>query len=683
MKLHKNNAQKKDFAVFRRWGRKNYSLYSVFHKVVKISVLSVSYFLAVPVLSVAMEPDTTAVKMQYDLDEIEVTASRAPMLYSQVARIITVIGQREIERAPVESIQEMLENVAGMDIRQRGAGGVQADISIRGGSFDQTMILLNGINITDPQTGHHNLNLPVSLSQIERIEILEGPAARAYGPNAFSGAINIVTKSPSGNSLAAELSAGNFGFLNTGVSGGFKTGQLSHLLSGNLKKSDGYIENTDFSDLTFFYSAGFQSYSGRLALQLGVSDKEFGANSFYTPVYPEQYEQTRTTFSSVKWESNKPLHFSPAFYWRSHTDKFMLFRNEAPDWYKNHNYHRTDVAGVNLNAWILWLGGKTAFGTDFRWENILSNVLGDELETPKNVRGEEAFYSKSKNRSLASLFLEHSWLNEKWSFSAGVMANHISESGTGIRFFPGIDISFQVIPAVKWVASWNASMRMPTFTDLYYSGPTNIGNPNLKPEKTSAVESGFKFSSDVIHGHVVFYHRKGKNLIDWVKKENDELWKSMNHTELNSSGAEIHLQCFPAKQLVDFLPGQVRFSYHFNHQEKEETALISYYVLDNLRHKFITSVNQNISKGLSANVNFIFQKREGTFTRFRNGHYVGETGYEPFWLVDTKISYQRNKFRLFVSLNNLFDKDYFDLGNIVQPGRWVKAGISFQTGADR
>lgn len=683
MKFQKSLLQSKNCLIFKRWGRKTYSLFSILHQVVKISVLSVSYFLAVPVLSVAMEQDTTEIKMECNLDEVEVTASRAPVIYSQVARVLSVIDSREIERAPVQSLQDLLEYVAGVDIRQRGAEGVQADISIRGGSFDQTMILLNGINITDPQTGHHTLNLPVSLSEIERVEILEGPAARIYGPNAFSGAINIVTKTPSGNSLAAQFSAGSFGFFNTNLSGRFKTGQLGHLLSANRKSSDGYIENTDFSALNLFYSSALQSNSGNLALQLGISDKGFGANSFYTPVYPEQYEETQTVFSSVKWKSEKILHFSPALYWRRHSDKFMLFRNESPEWYSTHNYHRTDVLGLNLNSWFLWTGGKTAFGTELRWENILSNVLGEDIESPKVVPGEDAFYTKSKNRSMASVFLEHSWFSEKWCVSAGLLASHISESGTGINFFPGMDISFHVFPSVKWVASWNSSMRMPTFTDLYYSGPTNLGNSHLRPEKTSAVESGFKLDSKFFQGHTIFYHRTGNNLIDWVKTKNEELWQSMNHTEITSRGAEIQFQYNPANHLGNFLPNHIRLSYHFNHQKKEETELISYYVLDNLRHKFVASANQTILKRLTLNFNFIFQEREGTFSKHHAGNQAEEISYKSFWLVDSKLGYRMNNIRLFVSVNNLFDVEYFDLGNIVQPGRWVKAGISFQAGADR
>ncbi|MDZ7605551.1 MAG: TonB-dependent receptor plug domain-containing protein, partial [Cyclobacteriaceae bacterium] len=148
------------------------------------------------------------------------------------------IERKEIESSPAQSVQDLLEYVAGVDVRQRGAEGVQADVSIRGGTFDQTLILLNGINITDPQTGHHNLNIPVSLSQIERIEILEGPAARVYGPNAFSGAINIVTRQSGSNSVDLQLSSGSFRYFDADLAGSFKTGKLQNSISLNKKLSE-------------------------------------------------------------------------------------------------------------------------------------------------------------------------------------------------------------------------------------------------------------------------------------------------------------------------------------------------------------------------------------------------------------------------------------------------------------
>ena len=194
-----------EMVTFKRWGRKAYSLFSVLKRPVRIGVLLAVYTsLSEPELLLA-QTDSSKVSMEYNLDEFEVSAQRAPVAFSQVARIVSVITREEIEAAPVQSIQELLEYALSVDVRQRGVHGVQADISVRGGSFDQTLILLNGINISDPQTGHHSLNLPVSIKNIQRIEILEGPAARIFGPNAFSGAINIITTSEGSSSIKLDV----------------------------------------------------------------------------------------------------------------------------------------------------------------------------------------------------------------------------------------------------------------------------------------------------------------------------------------------------------------------------------------------------------------------------------------------------------------------------------------------
>jgi len=218
---------------------------------------------------------------------------------------------------------------------------------------------------------------------------------------------------------------------------------------------------------------------------------------------------------------------------------------------------------------------------------------------------------------------------------------------------------------------------MPTFTDLYYSGPTNIGNPDLKPEKSKSLEAGIKMNSELVTGRFVVFQSKGENIIDWVKSENDELWQSMNHTAIQSTGIETDVKLYPWKILGKQWPGSFQFGYLYNNQKKLESELISFYVLDNLKHKFVASVNQPVFGNFYADIKFIYQDREGTYTNYINGNYEEETHYNPFWLVDTKIAYRKNNFLISVSASNLFNKSYFDLGNVVQPGRWLKAGIKY------
>ena len=668
--------------VFKKWRRKNYSLFLMMKRTVNIAVLPVAYLVSVPAVSMAVEQDTTEIKMQFDLDEIEVNAQRTPALYSQVARIVSVIERKEIEATAAQSVQDLLEYVAGVDVRQRGSEGVQADVSIRGGTFDQTIILLNGINITDPQTGHHNLNLPVSLSQVERIEVLEGPAARVYGPNAFSGAINIVTKQSELNSIQLNVGGGSFGYFNSNLAGSFKTGNLNHTVAFNHKKSDGYINNTDFKISNLFYSNKLDAENGKFSFQVGVSDKGFGANSFYTPKYPNQYEEIKTLFTSAKWESDSKMHITPVVYWRRHQDRFELFRDNPASWYKKHNYHLSNVYGANLNLWVQWKLGKTAFGVEFRSENILSNVLGEEMDTPQNVPGEDAVFTKSAARNTVSVFLEHVVFFNRWTFTAGLMSNYISESNLGINMFPGVDASYNITPVLKVYGSFNTSLRMPTFTDLYYAGPTNIGNPDLNPEKSATIEGGIKLREKFIRGHFVVFYRKGNDIIDWVKTDNDDIWQPQNLTRLNSLGTEVQVEFSLKKKYGGFLPDKLRLSYFYNNLEKEDFNFISNYVLDNLKHKFVGGINQSITRKFSFDLKISYQDREGTYTEFVNGNYGNEVKYNPFWMFDAKINYRWNSFNAFVSVNNIFDVQYNDIGNVVQPGRWIKAGIAWHFNID-
>lgn len=678
MFLKSQKVKAQQVLTFRKWGRKNYSVFLTLHRVVKISVLAVVYFVSAPAVTVAMEKDTTEVKMQYDLDEIEVSAQRAPALYSQVARIVSVVERKQIESAPAHSVAELLEYIAGVDVRQRGTDGVQADISIRGGTFDQLLILLNGINITDPQTGHHNLNLPVSLSQIERIEILEGPAARVYGPNAFSGAVNIVTRAPQSNQIILEAGTGSFGYFSSTLSGAWKTGKMNHLVATERKKSDGYMDNTDFGMSNFYYSNFLNSQKGKFAFQAGHSGKEFGANSFYTPKYPNQFEHTQTFFSSAKWESAGKFHLTPVVYYRRHFDRFELFRENPPAWYTTHNYHQTNVYGANVNSWVQWKFGKTSFGTEFRSENILSNVLGVEMNEPVKVPGENAFYTRSKSRNTTSFFLEQVYYYRNWIISGGLLANHISGSNRGWNFFPGMEVSHRLSPEFKVFGSYNTSLRMPTFTDLYYAGPTNVGNPELKPEKSAALEAGFRWSSSFIQVQGVIFHRQGKDMIDWVKTYHEELWKPQNLTRINSLGSEMQVEMNLKKQFGNHFPNRVSISFFHNRLEKQNETIISNYVLDHLKNKITGSVHQSVLKNLTLELKFVFQDREGTFTQFSSGNQGNEVNYSPFWMFDSKMVYSRQKWDVYLSVNNLFDVSYYDIGNVAQPGRWLKAGFLYR-----
>ncbi len=661
--------------TFKRWGRKAYSLFSVLKQPVRIGVLLAVYTsVSEPELLFA-QTDSLKVSMEYNLDEVEVSAQRAPVAFSQVARIVSVISREEIEAAPVQSLQELLEYALSVDVRQRGVHGVQADISVRGGSFDQTLILLNGINISDPQTGHHSLNLPVSFKNIQRIEILEGPAARVFGPNAFSGAINIITSSEGASGVKLDISGGQHKLADVNVSGNIQSGNWSQFIAVNRMSSDGYIENTDFKIWNAFYQTKLNTKPGTLDFQIGRTNKAFGANSFYTAKYPNQFEETKTTFASLKFETGTKIHLTPSVYWRRHQDRFELFRNEPASWYAGHNYHLTDVFGSNLNAWFASRFGKTAFGAEIRTENVWSNVLGKALTTPIEVPGESGkFFTKAYSRTIISYFAEHSVYIKKLSVSAGAMANWISDLGFGWNIYPGLDASYAISNHFKLYGSANSSLRMPTFTDLFYNGPTNIGNPDLKPEKSVTYEGGLKLTFKGFSGHAGAYHRRGKNLIDWVRETDTEKWQTKNLTSINTTGIELSGDFFPEKvwNKPVFIT-KFGINYSYSDLNKGESNVLSYYIFDNLKQKLDIELNHKIWNKLKGSWRISYQDRNG----FRNTT-EPLIPYQPFWLVNTRIMWKTPSTEIYLLAANVFDTNYYDFGTVAQPGRWISLGISHQ-----
>jgi iron complex outermembrane receptor protein len=664
-----------DVFTFKRWGGKAYSLFNALKQQVRIGVLLAVYTTVAEPELVFAQTDSTKVSMEYDLDEVEVSGQRAPVAFSQVARIVSVISREEIEAAPVQSIQELLEYALSVDVRQRGVHGVQADISVRGGSFDQTLILLNGINISDPQTGHHALNLPVSFKNIQRIEILEGPAARVFGPNAFSGAINIITGTEDDTQIKLDVSGGQHKLADVNLSGNMKTGVWNQFVAFNRISSDGYIGNTDFKTWNAFYQTKLNTKPGILDFQIGHTNKAFGANSFYTATYPNQFEETKTTFASVKFETGQKVHLIPSIYWRRNQDRFELFRSEPSTWpvfYKGHNYHLTDVFGSNLNVWFASRLGKTAFGAEIRTENVWSNVLGEPLTTPIEVPGEEGqFFTKSYSRTTISYFAEHSVYLKRLTISAGAMTNWISDLGFGWNIYPGVDASFDLSKHAKIYTSVNSSMRMPTFTDLFYSGPTNLGNPDLKPEKSISYEGGFKLNLNGFSGHAGVYHRKGKDLIDWVRENETDKWQTRNLTRINTTGVEFSGNIFPEKiWKKNIFITKLGVNYAYSRLDKNGSNFFSNYVLDNLKHKLDIELNHKIWNKLKASWRMSYQERNGMRTKAE--------AYFPFWLVNTRIMWKTPSTEIYAMAANLFDTNYYDLGTIEQPGRWISIGISHQ-----
>lgn len=629
-----------------------------------------------------------------ELRELEVSATRASVEFSEASRTVRVITRKEIETAPVNTLNELLEYATNVDVRQRGAQGVQADVSIRGSGFEQVLILLNGVKMTDPQTGHHNMNIPVELIDIERIEVLNGGAARIFGPGAFAGAINIITKNPDDSSIRISAEAGDFGYSQIGTRANVAAKKHNHALSILQRQGDGYIRNTDFELLNIFWQSELETENSNWFLNLGQNAKSFGSQNFYSARFPNQFESTQTQFIALGGDMRfEELTISPKAYYRKHTDRFELFResegyyrripNDAGFtsnqgdtilWYTGHNYHLTDVYGAELNASYKWKLGTSSLGYDYRSEEVMSNVLGEPLDNMVEVAGEVsgAFYRNGANRQNHSVYFEHTYSKDKFFASAGVMYNYNTDFDE--EFFPGVDVSYQVSDRVRPYASVNRSFRLPSYTDLYYNLGGAIGSIDLQPESSLNYEVGAKFNYDFGRGDVALFTRDGSNLIDWVRFSGSDITQAQNITEVQISGIEANFTWQLSQLFGENIPlKSVQTGYSYLFSDSLSNDFESLYALDFLQHKADVGLNFQFGENLQVNWFFSYQDRLGTYVDSEGE----EFGYQPVFLSDLKVSPQFGRLKLFLQVSNIFDQTYTDVGSVVQPGRWFRVGINY------
>lgn len=687
--MRKTTFNRRERLYFRHFTRKGYALFACVKREVIICTLSIATLQHSKAEGVSVNTavaDNSLERTEQKLDEVVVTGSRAPLTQLEMAKIVSVITRNDIECAAAESVNDLLKTAIGVDVRQRGGFGVQTDISINGGTHDQVAILLNGVNISNSQTGHFSADFPVSLDDIIRIEIIEGAASRIFGAAAFNGAINIVTRGEreTGGNVSAE--GGSYGTFGISAHGGIAGNGITNSLSAGYKQSDGGTENSYFRKSQAFYQGSYaqqhqQDESDiRLDWQLGMSAMRYGANTFYSAAYPDQYESNARIMASIKadatvaFQSGKTINIVPTMYWNRYYDHFQLISGKAT----GENFHRTDVYGLAVNAYTDWTLGRTAIGADIRQEGILSTNLGRPLEESEYVSvpgHSDKSYTKREQRTDISYFIEHNLLLKDFTASAGIVANMNTAYNSSFRLYPGIDISYRPDRAWKLTASWNMAFRMPTFTDLFYKSPTQEGNKNLKPEKTQSLRIGTRYRANGIEVRLSGFYDWGTDMIDWVMYSAEDIYHSANF-KLENRGYEVNIDLLPREILTNNCISRLRLAYAFIDQSRKDDIEFykSNYAMEYLKHKFVAAIDHKIAGSLSASWSFRWQQRMGTYIVYNGTTPTGVSHpYTPFGLLDLKLMWKKPRYELSLNMNNLTSYRYFDLSNIPQPGFWLMA----------
>ena len=616
---------------------------------------------------------------QLSLQEVLVFSHKAEV-NSEAYRLITQVSQAEIEALPVQTVADILQYLPGVDVRTRGANGAQADISMRGGTFDQVLVLLNGVPLSDFHTGHYALNIPVSTEMIERVEVLQGTSANLHG--AFSGAINIVTKSSPEISL--KLTAGMNGLVNPELAASIQKDEALFNVSAEYSRAEGYYapqptekeatacRNSDFQLANIYFQTRWRG----LDVQAGAQWKDAGLGMGYGFGSQDQFDATRTAFASGRYEHRWGA-------WRLDAQASYRANYDRYEWHRDQrlygNFHFAQSASAALSAHYASRVGTTSFGVSVRNENMHSTNLGDTINPDGQVPNVKDFQLsqvrvldlvKGGNRFHTNYYAEQTFYYAGLSASIGINGTYNTQFGHHLG--GGANIGYEFKKAGTIYANANRSLRMPTFTDLYYNAGNQLGNMNLKPEEAWLLSIGYKYTPDFgkkgkLSFSVDWYYRWGKNIIDWVYVPTDTKrpFHAENQQQVNATGLELSL----AYRLNEWLRC-VSVDYAYTYLDLDLKEAGSRY-LDYLSHKLAIHLEHGIYKGFGASWTVRFQKREGQYNNAE-----GEVAdYQPVWLLDGSVYWQNKYLRVSADCTNMTNSRYYDYGGILQPGAWAKISI--------
>lgn len=594
-------------------------------------------------------------KSEIELDQVELISSpRIEIKNTDNSISVLTISREEIQKSTATNVSDLLQQIAGIDIRRRGAEGMQADLYIRGGSFDQTLLLIDGIKVEDPQTGHHTMNMTLPLEVIERIEITKGSAGRIYGQNAFTGAINIITKQSIENNLSVELAGGSFDQKRGSLTAQRKLENSDILFNYSRKESEGYRYNTDFKNDEFFVKSNFKIKNQNISAIGAFNERKFGANGFYaSPAAIDQYEETQASIIglSTTYKKNE-LIIKPKLYWKRNQDMYVYLRQD-PSVYRN--LHISDKVGVEVNASTPNSLGNLGVGFDLSKVSLSSNNLGN------------------RNRTVFNMFIEQQikFQNDKIDFTPGVAISYFSDVSTRLNyqsnffnnlfFYPGIDFGYRFNKNLKIYTNVGYTYRMPTYTDLFYSSPTTLGNENLKLEKALTKEFGLKYLKNNFNLSMSLYQRDASDIIDYVKNDEADPWQASNIREIITNGFELNMGY--KFYLGAFRPQSINIGYsNINDDLLETDFTFSRYALNSLKNQITAT--------------YMFQVRDfisSTLT-FKNSKRLNDESYTA---IDFRTSYMYDKFTISVIFNNILDAEYSETNLVPMPGFNSLIGIKY------
>ena len=573
---------------------------------------------------------TTAPERQ---DVIVVTGAFEPVALEEMDRSLRVFDTSADERLLANTAADFLKLDPAVDLRQRGPHLIQADVSIRGGTFGQTLVLLDGLRLNDVQSGHHNMNLPAPLEAFERIEILKGSGSTFYGSDAVGGVVNFITRSPEASDMSYRAGLGNFGANQQRASITFARPSWSQQFHASRDFSTGFQENRDYRHLALASTSTLRSRLGTSGVLLAHADRPFGADRFYGNF--NSWERTKTWFASARQALGERTQLSFAF--RRHTDLFVLYR-DRPQVFTNRHASAAWQGAVRRFE-RLGANARLHYGLETIHESIDSNNLGT------HSRARSAGFLAADMRALG-----------RFSFTLGAREEVYSAAHS--QFSPTASAGVWLSSRLKLRGGASRAFRLPSFTDLFYHDPANRGSPDLRPETAWSYEAGVDYRpAGRVRADLTVFQRRERDGIDYVRRDPADIWRATNIHRLRFTGVEAAVTTLAGRRQ--------RFDLRYTGLAGAQDALtgiVSRYVFNYPRHTAVVSWHGELS-GLA------FRSRLGALQRRQR---------DPYAVWDLYLARNRGRFRPFLQLTNLTTAVYEEIPGVAMPGRGIFGGIEFR-----
>lgn len=590
-------------------------------------------------------------------NQVELIAGRNNSAYQERMQSIDKVSSAQLSALPVRSIPEALSYVGGVDVRQRGLSGTQADIGIRGGNFEQSLIVVNGFKMTDPQTGHHAANVPIPLIAVSEIQVFKSPTVLQFGQSALTGAVHIGAYAQDAFEVKTTAYGGSFNSFGAQAMVRMKIKKYQQLLAVARDQSAGHWYNSDFKNHQLFYTASHPlgaHQRHRLTYLAAYTDRNFGANGFYTNKFPDQWERTTMAMAGIKHTAQLKynLHLRQQVMMRSHADEFRLKRFD-PSFYTN--THVSNVLSYELQGSVYVNHHKIDVGLEERFEQLNSSNLG------------------LRERQYQSAFVQVQGSINSFNYAAGLLV--FAYNWQNPQLMPSLQLGRDLASRQYVFANYSRGNRVPSWTEMYYTDPSNVGNPNLQPEFSHAAELGWRQTPNYSDGTKLSYqaeaavfYRQHTNMIDWVREAseitpNPNPWTPVNIASVAFTGVETSLQLSLKKRTTW---GLNKFNVNYTYitaQHNFTSEQESRYAITSMRQQLNGVAQFDLSEKVQLSLTYRLVQR------------IEQPLYQ---VVDAKIRVPiKGKWTVFAEGNNLMNTQYAEAGFVEMPGRWFKLGITF------